>query len=1325
MSASRWQQVEELFAKALEQPVAQRAAYVAAAVDDPEVSREVLSLLEAHEGRGRLDSIADQLHGLRPAAMAAQACFACGSAMPPGARFCPHCGVARTPVEVERGPNTRSSPHPPPSWPGARADFRGTPRFRLLRRLGSGGMGIVYAAEDRERHEVVALKTLLWADPAAVYRLKKEFRSLADVVHPNLVALYELVAHEDNWFFTMELVDGVTFLDYLRQSTDRVERLRAVFRQIVAGVAAIHAAGKLHRDLKPSNVLVTRDGRAVILDFGIAGETATPSSAPRTVEHGIWGTIEYMAPEQADGAAVPKSDWYALGVMLYQALTGKLPFAGTTYAVLSKKWGEEPPRPDSVDPTLPVDLVQLCVDLMARAASDRPDDAAVLDRVGAVEPRRSTGRSAGLSADAIVGRERHLSALHDAFHATRRGTPVRVYVHGLSGSGKSTLIRHFLHDLAHRHRAVILQGYCYVRESVPYKGLDAVIDSLSRFLRSLPDREIRRVLTPDVRIVARLFPVLERVEAVQLLPEPPQSHPDPDQLRREGVAALRRLLIRLCTTYPVVIHIDDLQWGDADSVAVLHEVLGATDAPPLLVVMSFRSEDIGDHPFLKTLLARVGSASERELLVGPLEDRDAQELAHRHLGDLADAVAVAQAIAQESEGVPFLIELMARYAVAHHGTRGTEGISVGEILEASLAELPAGARRLLETLAVAAHPLDPIVARDGAELARDERPLVAALAGEHLLRRTGSHGRIELYHDRIRETLVQHIPPERARTIHRHLIRALLTNGVDDPETLYEHHLGAGEPDQACNWAIRAGERAWNALAFERAAEFYTRALTLASTGQVNKVDLRTRIGEALAEAGRGVEAAEIYLEAVKDTIGAQAIELRRRAADELLRCGDVERGVPLASAVLEAVHLRWARSRLVAAARLVARRAYLRVRGLGFRPRRAEEIDPAALQRLDVCWTLCRGLVRMDNLRAEELQSYHLLLALRTGEPYRVTRALAAEAAFVSLAGGPSRHRALRLVEATRTLAEQVSQPHALAWARVSSALVRHFLGEFSVAAAQATEGEQLLREGCKDVWYEIDVAQDYAMTSLYYAGDLAELARRVPAQWDEAVRHGDRYALADIGASRPNVLWLMRDDPAGARDVLKHAFRPWVGHRFHLPHWASTLAENQIDLYVGDAAAARERLAANWAALRRSMLLRVQVFRVEAHHLRARCALAFARHASRPEAYLREAERDAQRVAREQMAWSNPLADLLMAGVHATRGDDARAIRRLIRALTRFETAQLGAYAAAARSRYGQLLGGAEGASLMATAEMWMREAGVANPARMTAVLAPGFED
>src|SRR5204863_315991 len=129
------------------------------------------------------------------------------------------------------------------------------------------GMGVVYAARDHVRDEVVALKTLRWTDANAIYRLKKEFRTLADIAHPNLVTLYELVGEGDHWFFTMELVDGGGFLEFVRSAELDATRLRAALIQLAQGLTAIHRAGKLHRDLKPSNVRVTPEGRVVILDF--------------------------------------------------------------------------------------------------------------------------------------------------------------------------------------------------------------------------------------------------------------------------------------------------------------------------------------------------------------------------------------------------------------------------------------------------------------------------------------------------------------------------------------------------------------------------------------------------------------------------------------------------------------------------------------------------------------------------------------------------------------------------------------------------------------------------------------------------------------------------------------------------------------------------------------------------------------------------------------------------------------------------------------------------------------------------------------------------
>jgi serine/threonine protein kinase len=156
-------------------------------------------------------------------------------------------------------------------------DFQGTGRFTVRRRLGEGGMGIVYEVDDTVRHEVVALKTLRHATAADVYRLTREFRSLADVVHPNLICLYELFADDHRCFFTMELVRGCNFVEYVRGDDDRwrsEERLVSAFGQLVNGVLALHRVGKLHRDLKPSNVLVTPEARVVILDFGLITEVA-------------------------------------------------------------------------------------------------------------------------------------------------------------------------------------------------------------------------------------------------------------------------------------------------------------------------------------------------------------------------------------------------------------------------------------------------------------------------------------------------------------------------------------------------------------------------------------------------------------------------------------------------------------------------------------------------------------------------------------------------------------------------------------------------------------------------------------------------------------------------------------------------------------------------------------------------------------------------------------------------------------------------------------------------------------------------------------------
>jgi len=232
-------------------------------------------------------------------------------------------------------------------------------RFELQRRIGSGGMGEVFAAFDRTQGEMVALKTLMRADGDTLSRFKREFRALQTTAHPNLVSLRELIRDGEHWFFTMELVEGKHFLDYVRGAgaADH-HRLRAVLRQLVGGLLALHDGGLVHRDIKPSNVMVTPEGRVVILDFGLIThmDPAGQSSATGPV-----GTVEYMAPEQAVGRGVGEAaDWYSVGVMLYEALTGAVPHGGHALQILIDKQQVEPPPVDELAPDAPADLRALC-----------------------------------------------------------------------------------------------------------------------------------------------------------------------------------------------------------------------------------------------------------------------------------------------------------------------------------------------------------------------------------------------------------------------------------------------------------------------------------------------------------------------------------------------------------------------------------------------------------------------------------------------------------------------------------------------------------------------------------------------------------------------------------------------------------------------------------------------------------------------------------------------------------------------------------------------------------------------------------------------------
>ncbi len=342
-----------------------------------------------------------------------------------------------------------------------------------------------------------------------------------------------------------------------------------------------------------------------------------------------------MSPEQAGGEPVSvASDWYSVGVMLYEALTGRLPFTGSILDVLAAKRDRDPCRPRPSRHMFRPIWMRSASSSCTATPTRRPSESDVLRRLSRIDlpPKAHRKTRAG---DTFVGRARELAALRDAYLTMRRGQPVVAYVQGQSGAGKTALAQRFLSDVARDPDVLVLTGRCYEQESVPFKALDSLLDSLVRHLRRLGPLDMQALMPRDIRALARVFPVLWQVAAVVDAPVVTAGLTDPHELRRRAAIALRELLARLGDRCPLVLFIDDLQWGDMDSASLLSDILAPPDPPVLLVIGCYRSEQADASPFLEYLRQSRARApvqnDEREIVVSELDVPDTRELTSRLL----------------------------------------------------------------------------------------------------------------------------------------------------------------------------------------------------------------------------------------------------------------------------------------------------------------------------------------------------------------------------------------------------------------------------------------------------------------------------------------------------------------------------------------------------------------------------------------------------------------------------------------------------------------------------------------------------------------------
>jgi tRNA A-37 threonylcarbamoyl transferase component Bud32 len=1201
------------------------------------------------------------------------------------------------------------------------APVLGAGRFEVRGTLGAGGAGVVYRAFDRQLQREVALKLLRHAHGRDLYRFKREFRALADIVHPNLVALHELHASGGDWYFTMELVEGVSFIDWVRPARVTIGpartrqdivatpvnemRLRGVLVQLTDALIALHKAGKLHRDLKPSNVLVTAHGRLALLDFGLVSGVAEDNPERLAV-----GTPVYMSPEQAsDQTLTEASDWYSVGAMLYEALVGRRPFEGESEQVMTRKQTEVPPAPHHLNAAVPADLSKLCMQLLEPTASARPTGFAVLDALGASPSPKTRDIARTAVPAAFVGRTRELGELRRALvDARRRG--IAVMVRGKSGIGKSTLIRKFMRSLG--DTVFVLEGRCFEREQVPFKMLDGVVDVLTAVILVLPPADVETLLSAELAALVRLFPVLKRVRRFTEAAAAVTISADPGELRRRGFHALRTLLARLAKIRPVVIFVDDAHWGDADSAAFFAELIAQAE-PGLLVLLAHRPEDyLGIVKKLKSTPSGGATRGEiRELEIGILAEDDAAAL----VAQLASDASRADIVIKAAGGNPLVITEMAR------APQLAAGAKIEDLVRARVQRLSPEAQAMLAVSSIAARPLPVEIAAHAAGVVGGHQEATELMVDRlATLRRVDDRTILQPAHDFVRAAVVASLDVESKAGWHEALARAfeeVQGEAQLDSQAVVEHWLAAGHPANAAHHAVAAAERAEEALAFRRAAELYEIALTYGPWDAAGQRDLLRKQAHALTCAGQLDEAAQVYSHAAQLLADNEAIDLERLRIEALLRRGRLDEALPAAEQLLAQIGIRAPIGKPASRTRL-ATQWIQKLRGLDYVERDAADISPTELLRIDVLYSIVSGLAFVDPALGRVVQPELTRLAFDCGEPVRVCLALAQEVCYAASAGSRSWPAIEAVGARLKATAARVGHPHVVGLAEISIGVAAYMGGHWLEARGLLESGLATLREHGAGVRWEIDIAETYWLSTLYYLGEWRELVHHSQLFLRDAIERGDVLAQQGIRTGRPSLAWLIAGRPHEARAQLDAA-EASLAPGFHLPHVLAIQAACNIELYSGDPAAATRRLDAAWADIEKVGALRVQHLRIELQLLRARAALA---DDSRPlDDRLRLIRAVAEELTKEGAAWAIAIGHLVRAAGLVLRGDDELAIEELLAGEAQLVTTNMIGWLHVARLRRGMLEGGPGGVARAEAARDLLVDLGAADPDAVAALLVP----
>jgi DNA-binding CsgD family transcriptional regulator len=793
--------------------------------------------------------------------------------------------------------------------------------YAVESRLGAGGFAVVYLVRDIPLKRKLAVKVLspdVITSHSMLDRFQREAETIAQLSHPHIVPLHFAGHREDLVYLAMQAVDGGSLAD--RLTKDRrlsVNEATRVFSEVASALSHAHKRGVVHRDIKPENVLIdVESGRSLVTDFGIA-QTAGGTSLTATGL--VMGTPKYLSPEQVIGERVDhRADIYALGLLVYELLSGEAPFVGPTPTAAMMMRLAGPPEPvRNLRPEVPAGLADLLASCLASEPADRLNDAGEITRVlSAPVTVAGPARAARIRVDGIadppvkpqratfatphIGRTTELAVLREWLADAAAGNGGMQFVAGASGIGKTRLVTAIAAAAAKNGWQVGVGRVYAVETGVPFAVWS---DALMMLLKGF-DAEARRVLTRGGTWLGTICPAFATGE------------PTEDAEMRDGKARLlwnfAQFVARLGEKKPLLLILENLHLADSASLELLHFVARQLANQRVAIIGTYAESELGQQPALRdTEQSLLAMGAAKLLRLDALTQADTEQLVCETFGvDHPAARQLARRVYSWTRGHPFFVEEALKTLVERGRLSQKDGRWVG--WEVGELDLPRTVRmalsQRLEGLSTEAHAAAGVAAVIGARVRLEVVRVAADLPGDTalaaieeleragiLVRSPGTDGDDdpghEFAHPIIQDVIYDALGAARTRVLHARVARAIEAalgdRSLSQADRLAFHFLRADPQlagESTAHYLAAAGRHALARHADRAAADYLGAALERATT-EMETASLIEDLAQARQRTGDYDGAMKLWERARSSAL----------ASGDVARCARVERRMGLA----------------------------------------------------------------------------------------------------------------------------------------------------------------------------------------------------------------------------------------------------------------------------------------------------------------------------------------------------------------------------------------------------------------------------------------------